>query len=51
MTRKFEGKNNPFYGKHHTIKTKKRLSKHRKGKTYEFNNKGRILNKILRFIK
>lgn len=33
--RNISGKNNPFFGKKHTQATKKKLSNHRKGKTYE----------------
>ena len=33
MSNKFSGENNPFYGKHHTEETKKKISDARKGKT------------------
>ena len=33
MSNKFSGENNPFYGKHHTEETKKKISEARKGKT------------------
>lgn len=32
MSTMFSGKNNPFYGKHHSEETKKLISEHRKGK-------------------
>ena len=32
MSKKFSGKGNPFYGKHHTEETKKKISESRKGK-------------------
>ena len=32
MSEKFSGENNPFYGKHHSEETKKKISKSRKGK-------------------
>ena len=33
MSEKFSGEGNPFYGKHHTEKTKQLISEHRKNKT------------------
>jgi group I intron endonuclease len=33
MSELFSGKGNPFYGKHHTDETKKKISENRKGKT------------------
>jgi hypothetical protein len=32
MSEKFSGENNPFYGKHHSEETKKKISESRKGK-------------------
>ena len=32
MSEMFSGENNPFYGKHHSEETKKRISESRKGK-------------------
>lgn len=32
MSEMFSGEKNPFYGKHHSDETKKKISKNRKGK-------------------
>lgn len=35
QSKRMSGKNNPFYGKHHSTKSKETMSNIRKGKTYE----------------